>query len=136
MYACLTVVHPKLNAITDTLVSLGMKSPDYHHITIMYDEHDIRFPIKETKYKVPVTPIKFDVLGNSLVLLVDCLAARDLWSKTQERGCSWSFPDYTPHISVAIIPEGQTVSDELLSSLTKYLPDTLYTKSFKIEELT
>ena len=74
------------------------------HLTVAYssvpvDADDIC--IDKYMLLVPKNGRRLKLFGNSLVLTVNSNYLDNRWNYYLEKGCSWDFPEYQPHISLS-----------------------------------
>lgn len=74
------------------------------HLTVAYSSKPVDWDnISIDKYMllVPRHHRRLKLFGNSLVLTVNSNYLEDRWLYYLEKGCSWDFPEYQPHISLS-----------------------------------
>lgn len=112
-------------------------APDFFdnlHITICYSSKN--FPIDVKKDIQPdashwkVIPIGFEVFGKHhdkqfLVLKVKCQKCSERWKHFMDKGASYDFDEYVPHITIAQNHDGK-IGDLDLKSLPKIKLDGEY----------
>lgn len=102
-YCCRYLDESSKQVLSDFLKKIGIKSNNTgyeYHCTIMFSEDKFPSLTKINQEKVEVTPEGFDVFGDYLVIRVESDKLRQDFQKWIDLGCSYSYDDYKPHISV------------------------------------
>lgn len=90
------------------------------HVTVAYSKK----PVDETKIElddnnitVPLSGRALDHFGDFNVLLIQSDELQDRWDYFVNQGCSWDYPNYSPHISFS--------KDEELSTTYPFLGEII-----------
>lgn len=92
----------------------GLVEPEEYHCTVTYSRKACPEISKlEPELPLKVNPIDWDIFGdkNLLVLKLTSEDLQDLYKETRDMGATSDYPEYIPHISVAINYEGEVPKD-------------------------
>lgn len=111
VYCALELNTISKDAITDTVKQLDIPeaiTSDEYHVTIAYSKKHFDPGYTSRKEDIIGTITDFTYFPNSakpgykaLVLLLDCDEAVQLHDDTMDRGASYDYPEYKPHITLS-----------------------------------
>ena len=99
-------------------LGLDVQPPEDLHCTVVYSRKrvdDIHDAISTVGCHIIGKPLKFEILGTALAIIINCKEAVVLNTTMIEMGCTSDYPSYIPHVTIVRDFKGTEVPTELPS---------------------